>query len=167
MPKDLPMKGFTPQADSTRAFRDALGRFATGVTVVTAPGPVAMVANSFAAVSLDPPLVLWSPARASSRFDGFAAARHFAVHVLGAEQVALTRRFAHAGEGFDADDLDENPSGVPLLRGCLARFECEQHAVHEGGDHLIIVGRVLRAALRDGDPLIFAGGRYGHLANGA
>lgn len=155
---------FTPDAADPRPLRDALGRFATGVTVVTIAGPdgpMGFTANSFSSVSLDPPLVLWSPAKASSRFAHFAAARHYAIHVLHAGQTGLIQRFARGGAGFDGLTVQRNDEGVPLIGDALARFDCERHATHEGGDHLIIVGRVLRAAVADGVPLVFSQGRYG------
>jgi len=155
---------FEPGPENALAFRQCLGRFATGVTVVTTAGPdgpLGITANSFASVSLDPPLVLWSPARRSARFDAFCAARDYAIHVLAADQEPLARRFARAGHGCDGADWQEGPGGVPVLEGALARFLCRQEAVHEGGDHAIIVGRVLQAAQRDGAPLTFFGGQYG------
>ena len=147
-----------------RALRDAFGRFATGVTIVTTTGtdgPVGFVANSFSSVSLDPPLVLWSPARASSRFAVFAGATHFAIHVLEAGQADWMARFARGGSGFDGLDHSVTAEGLPALSGALARFDCVQEAMHDGGDHAIIVGRVLRLTVRDGAPLVFSQGRYG------
>lgn len=147
-----------------RALRDAFGRFATGVTVVTTRGPggpLGFVANSFASVSLDPPLVLWSPARASSRFALFVGAEHFAIHVLEAGQFDWMARFSLGGEGFDGLDHSITAEGLPALSGALARFDCARHAAHDGGDHEIIVGRVLRVTVRDGEPLVFSQGRYG------
>lgn len=155
---------FTPGPATGAAFRTALGRFATGITVVTThgpDGPVGITANSFASVSLDPPLVLWSPARRSSRFAVFAAATHYAIHVLAADQDDLCRRFTRPGADFDIPGISFGAHQVPLLPGCLARFECERAAVHDGGDHVVILGHVLRAAEREGEPLIFASGRYG------
>lgn len=160
---------FDPAHGDTRRFRDALGAFATGVCVVTAAGtdrPVGITANSFASLSLEPPLVLWSPARASRRFAAFLAARDYAIHVLAEDQFALARHFAVNGYDFALDGVTVSADGVPLLPGCLARFECRQEAVHEGGDHALIVGRVLRAASRAGKPLVFSAGRYGGLAPG-
>ena len=160
---------FKPDAAQARALRDALGRFATGVTVVsidTLEGPMGFTANSFASVSLDPPLVLWSPAKSSMRYPYYAAARHYAIHVLGAEQVDLSRRFLRGGAGFDGLAHDINPEGVPVIPGTLARFDCVQQATHEGGDHLIVVGRVIRAALRPGGPLVFSQGAYGRFEPG-
>ncbi len=153
-----------PGPDSKREFRDALGRFATGVTIVTTAtpaGPVAITANSFASVSLDPPIVLWSIGRHSTRFELFAGCENFAVHVLGAEQVDLGQRFARSGDAFAGLAVGENEAGVPLLTECLSRFECSRIAGHDGGDHLIVLGRVAAAAVRDGEPLLFAGGEYG------
>jgi flavin reductase (DIM6/NTAB) family NADH-FMN oxidoreductase RutF len=153
--------------DDPRALREAFGRFATGVTLITTPGPegpVGFVANSFASVSLDPPLVLWCPARASSRFQIFARARHFAIHVLEAGQQDWLTRFSRGGSGFEGLDHSVTTEGLPTLGGALARFDCATHAVHEGGDHAIIVGQVLRATVRDGTPLIFAQGHYGSFA---
>jgi flavin reductase (DIM6/NTAB) family NADH-FMN oxidoreductase RutF len=159
----------TTEAEDTRMLRDALGRFATGVTVVTTStrdGPMGFTANSFASVSLDPPLVLWSPAKASARYPFFAAARHYAIHVLGAEQAELSRRFVRGGAGFDGLAHEINAEGVPLVPGVLARFECEQIATHDGGDHLIVVGRVRRAVFREGGPLVFSQGAYGRFEPG-
>lgn len=150
-----------------RAFRSALGRFATGVTVVTTRserGPIGITANSFASVSLDPPLILWCPARASRRFGAFAGAGGFALHVLGAEQEALARRFAARGDDFAGLAWHSGAEGVPLLDGCLARFECTTEAVHDAGDHAIVVGRVRRALWREGAALIVHAGRMRGLA---
>ncbi len=163
-----PMTSFTPSKETEREFRDALGRFATGVTVVTCAtdrGPLGITANSFASVSLDPPLVLWSPARASRRFGAFEAAERYAIHILGDNQIDLCRRFSR--DGFDFDELDwkSGPNGVPLIGGCLARFDCVRVAAHEGGDHLIVVGRVLEAEHREGAPLLFSSGRYGRFTD--
>lgn len=158
------MQGMVPGPENQRDFRDALGRFVTGVTVVTTEagiGPLGITANSFASVSLDPPLVLWAPARASRRFDAFAGAAHFAIHVLGEEQEPLCRRFSREGTDFEGLDWRRGTAGTPLIEGCLARFECETVARHEGGDHLIVVARVGRAVWREGAPLVFSAGSYG------
>lgn len=158
---------FVPGADNHRAFRNALGSFTTGVTVVTAmtsDGPIGMTVNSFASVSLDPPLVLWSPAKSSSRYGAFTAARHFAIHVLGADQDHLSAAFTRGGNGFDGIEVRFNDEGVPVLPGTLARFECAEQGQHDAGDHTIIIGRVLRVAHRQGEPLCFSGGRFGRFA---
>ena len=163
------MTSFKPGPDTARAFRDALGRFATGVTVVTCDsplGPLGITANSFASLSLDPPLVLWSPARASRRFQAFAEADHYAIHILSNAQQDLCRHFASQGHDFGGLDWSANDKNVPLFENCLARFECTRHAIHEGGDHAIIVGLVTSAEVGKGEPLLFAGGRYGGFDDG-
>lgn len=159
-----PLTSFVPGPERRRELRDALGRYGTGVTIVTADtpdGPVGITANSFASVSLDPPIVLWSIGRQSSRFAAFAASEHFAVHVLGAGQLELGRHFARNGRAFETVAHEVNAQGVPLLAGCLSRFECRRIAAHDGGDHVIFLGQVTEAALRDGEPLLFVGGGYG------
>ncbi len=156
------MNGFDP-AKEQRAYRDALGSFATGVTIVTVPsadGPIGIAANSFASISLEPPLVLWSPAKASKRFDYFHRAPHFAIHVLDIHQRAICDGFTRNKHAFDGLDWITGDHGVPHIRGCLARFECTLDAAHDAGDHVIIVGRVNRASFREGQPLLFQGGRF-------
>jgi flavin reductase (DIM6/NTAB) family NADH-FMN oxidoreductase RutF len=158
---------FIPEADNHRAYRNALGSFTTGVTVVTAmtaDGPIGMTVNSFASVSLDPPLVLWSPAKSSSRYGAFTGAQHFAIHVLSADQDHLSAAFTRGGSGFDGIAVRFNDEGVPVLPGTLARFECAEQAQHDAGDHTIIIGKVLRVAHRQGEPLCFSGGRFGRFA---
>jgi flavin reductase (DIM6/NTAB) family NADH-FMN oxidoreductase RutF len=123
-------------------------------------------ANSFASVSLDPPLVLWSPAKTASRYCVFRDARFFSIHVLGIDQFDLIERFSRRGAGFGGLDHDVSVEGVPMIPDALARFDCVQHATHDGGDHLIIVGRVLRFGLREGAPLVFSQGAYGGFAHG-
>ena len=157
---------FTPDAEHQRAFRDALGRFATGVTVITtqaANGPVGITANSFAALSLDPALVMWAPGRFSRRFDMFAQAQHFAIHVMADDQLDMARHFARDGFDFSLPGIEPGLGDTPLLPGCLARFECTHHAVHPGGDHAIVVGEVRRVATREGAGLSFFGGAYGSI----
>lgn len=156
------MNAFDPIVDPRR-FRDALGAFATGVTVVTVPsgeGPIGITANSFASVSLDPPLVLWSPAKASKRYHYFKGAPFFAIHVLDGHQQALCNGFTQSKSAFDGLDWVTGDQGVPHIRGCLARFECALEAEHDAGDHTIIIGRVRGAAFRTGSPLLFQGGRF-------
>jgi flavin reductase (DIM6/NTAB) family NADH-FMN oxidoreductase RutF len=155
----------TPPEDH-RSLRDAFGRFATGVTVVTtttSEGPVGFTANSFSSLSLDPPLVLWSPAKSSRRFGAFAGAGHYAIHVLADDQTGLIQRFTRSGEGFTGLEHSLTGEGLPVL-SALARFDCAAHAMHDGGDHAILVGRVLRVTVRDGAPLVFSQGRYGGFA---
>ncbi len=169
VPDDLDAGAFVPGGEDSdgRALRDALGRFATGVTVITCAasgGPLGITANSFASVSMDPPLVLWSPARASRRFDAFAGAERFAIHVLSDTQSEICDAFVREGDAFSEMDWRRADDGTPLIAGCLARFHCARHAVHDGGDHAIVVGRVLSAAFGPGDPLVFSAGRYGRFA---
>jgi flavin reductase (DIM6/NTAB) family NADH-FMN oxidoreductase RutF len=149
-----------------RAFRDALGLFATGVTVVTTRDPlgqpVGVTVNSFNSVSLSPPLVLWSLARRASTLAAFTSASHYAIHVLGAEQRALAERFAGRSSDRWADLAFGSGLGkVPLLEGAVAVFECRQRSRYEEGDHLILVGEVERCSHQDGaSPLLFHGGRF-------
>lgn len=163
---DMPVT-FSPEAGNARQLRDAFGRFATGVTVVTAPsidGPVGIVVNSFSSVSLDPALVLWSPAKTSRRFRYFEAAEHYAIHVLSVDQAELCQGFSKNAHGFDAFSHQLNAHGVPLIEDCLARFECTKTAAYDGGDHMIVVGRVDQAEMRDGDALTFYAGKFGQAA---
>jgi flavin reductase (DIM6/NTAB) family NADH-FMN oxidoreductase RutF len=158
---------FTPGPETARSLRDALGRFATGVAVVTTQGPggpVGVTANSFAAVSLDPALILWSPAKSSRRCRAFSEARAFAVHVLAADQLELCRHFTQPDDHFAGLPTSTSPEGTPLIEGTLARFECATETTHDAGDHVIVIGRVLRARFRDGAPLVFSQGRYGGFA---
>ncbi len=158
---------FVPSVETQRSLRDAFGRFATGVTVVTVgtdEGPIAITANSFTSVSMEPPLVLWSPQKSSKRSQYFVNADHFAIHILAADQDDLCWRVAKDMHALSGLDLVGNSEGVPLIDGCLARFECSQHAVHDGGDHDIIVGRVLRAAFaEEGDGLGFFKGKMNRI----
>ena len=147
------------------ALRAALGQYATGVAVVTtldAEGrPAGLTVNSFASVSLDPPLVLWSLAQTSACMQAFKSCHHFAVNVLAVDQVELSNRFALAGyDKFGGIVWTPGLDGVPLLDGCCARFECRSHARHPGGDHVIFIGRVERFAQEERAPLVFHGGRY-------
>lgn len=154
---------FDPSTDAD-SFRAALGTFVTGVTVVTTDsleGPVAIVANSFASVSLDPPLVLWSPAKSSRRFEHFAGSRRFAVHVLGAEQRDICKMIIDSKTAISRVPTHLSHCGMPIIEGALATFECNLDATHDAGDHVIIVGRVTKAHHRGGDPLVFHGGKYG------
>ncbi len=154
----------TPTLDR-QAFRAALGSFATGVTVITtraADGtPVGLTANSFNSVSLDPPMVLWSLARKSLSLPVFCACSHWVVHVLAADQEALSGRFARSGEDkFAGLKIESGTAGVPLLQGCAARFQCRGSFQHEGGDHVIFVGEVISFDRTDRAPLVFHAGRY-------
>lgn len=159
---------FQPGPENTRALRHALGRFATGVTVIatmTRDGPVGMTANSFASVSLNPALVLWCIDKKSDRFSVFSAADRYAIHVLSCGQESLSTGFAHRHDFFNHTPWTEGIDGVPELPHCLARFDCEIAARHEAGDHLILVGHVLEVQMRDGPPLIYSRGSYSALAS--
>lgn len=162
-PISLP-ESFAPNADTSRAFRTALGRFGTGVAVITCTselGPLGITANSFASVSLDPPLVLWSPAKSSKRFKAFTQAQHYAIHIMADSQDGICNGFTTDGAAFEGCDWHLSEAQVPLISNCLARFECTHHAMHEGGDHAIVVGRVTRVTTHQGDPLLFYSGNYG------
>jgi flavin reductase (DIM6/NTAB) family NADH-FMN oxidoreductase RutF len=145
--------------------RQALGRFVTGVTIVTcrdANGePVGLTANSFNALSLDPPLVLWSLRQASSTIDAFTNASHFAVNVLAAAQVDLSRRFARPSSAeFAAGEWADGQGGAPLLAGCVAVFECRRRSHHAAGDHVLFIGEVERIGGSSATPLVYHAGHY-------
>lgn len=154
------------QAPTERVFRDALGMFATGVTIVTAMGadgqPVGLTANSFNSVSLTPPLVLWSLSRLAGSMGVFSAGSHYAIHVLGADQRELAERFATRGLDRWADvAFETGAGGAPLLPGAAAVFECSNRSRYEEGDHVIFVGEVERCWHRpEASPLLFHGGRF-------
>jgi flavin reductase (DIM6/NTAB) family NADH-FMN oxidoreductase RutF len=149
-----------------RALRQALGRFATGVTVVTTRTKAGklegMTANSFSSVSLDPPLVLWSLRRQAPSLLGFLDAGCFAVNILSAEQGATSRHFATpVADKFEGVEWEPGHGGCPVLPGSLASFECDTHQVVEAGDHVILIGRIRQVTYREGTPLLFHGGQYG------
>ena len=151
-----------------RSLRDAFGSFATGVTIVTTAGPtgadIGLTANSFSSVSLDPPMVLWSLARTSANIDAFRNSGHFAVHILSADQEALSGRFASkVADRFEGLALDRGPDGIPMLPDCMARFACKLAYQYEGGDHVIFVGEIVDFGHSARKPLVFHGGRYGML----
>lgn len=153
-----------PELDPRR-LRQALGRFATGITVITTrttDGHLeGLTANSFASVSLDPPLVLWSLDLATPSLEGFRKAEHFAVSILGAHQRAVAHQFATtARDKFEAVAWTSGHGGCPVLDDRLATFECRTERQIEAGDHVIFLGRVLRFDQRTGEPLVFSGGHY-------
>jgi len=158
------INSFDPSTNSA-SFRGTLGAYVTGVTLITTKspeGPVGIIANSFASVSLDPPLVLWSPAKASKRFDLFSRSQHFAIHVLAANQREVCEAFVRSKAAFDICSWEPSQNGIPLVEGALAIFECDLHATHDGGDHDIVVGHVTRCHHRGaGAPLVFHSGKYG------
>jgi 3-hydroxy-9,10-secoandrosta-1,3,5(10)-triene-9,17-dione monooxygenase reductase component len=147
-------------------FRQALGSFTTGVTIVTTHGPdgrdYGLTANSFNSVSMDPPMVLWSLGRKSSSLPVFSQADHFAVHILAANQESVSNRFAKSGtDKFAGCTVVRGHGHVPLLDGCSARFECRVVHQYEGGDHVIFVGEVMNFDSFGRPPLVFHGGNYG------
>ena len=148
-----------------RELRNALGRFPTGVTVITTRTPSGklegLTANSFSALSLDPPLVLWSISCKSASVQGFVESGHFAINVLAAGQADLSHRFATPKENkFEGLEVRSGFGGAPVLAGVLAVFECAIDKTVEGGDHLLFVGRVHKIAYGVGEPLIFNAGKY-------
>lgn len=155
-----------PPSFTQAEFRAALGMFATGVTIVTARAAngklVGLTANSFNSVSLHPPLVLWSLARAAGSMAVFSAGSHYAINVLAADQQELAQRFASKGVDRWAGVLHtEGIAGAPLLTGAAATFECYNRSRYEEGDHVIFVGEVERCSHRHGaSPLLFHGGRF-------
>ena len=149
-------------------FRRCLGRFATGVTVITCTAPdgtaCGITANSFSSVSLEPPLVLWNIAKVSRSLDAYLAAEFFGINVLSAGQETVSVRFARSDEDlFQGIDHALTDRGVPRLMESLAWFECRTHQTLDCGDHFIIIGEVLAYEAADGEPLLFFGGRYGRL----
>jgi 3-hydroxy-9,10-secoandrosta-1,3,5(10)-triene-9,17-dione monooxygenase reductase component len=148
-----------------KQFRQALGSFATGITIVTTRDEqgvdVGMTANSFNSVSLEPPMILWSLAKSSYSLPVFMAAEHFAVHVLAAEQDALSSQFARRGiDKFTGLTLARGRNDIPLLADYAARFQCRTAFRYEGGDHVIFVGEVLEYDHTPRAPLLYHGGRY-------
>lgn len=155
----------TQTSFSPTHFREALGRFATGVAVATCAGtgegPVGVTINSFSSVSLDPPLVLWCLDKASDRRDAFLASDHFAINVLARAQQALSVRFAEVGQhDFTGIRYEEKATGAPVMPDALASFDCEVQARHDAGDHWIMVGQVVDLSSREGEPLLFFRGNY-------
>ena len=163
-PDDAPVLS---EAERLR-LRRALGRWPTGVAIATCgrlEGPKAgLTINSFASVSLEPPLVLWSLAKTASVTPAFLEAPHFAINVLEAGQEALARRFAEVEDRFAGIALEPGIAELPLIPGAIAVFECRREAVHPGGDHWILVGRVLRVTTRPGRALAFHQGMFRELA---
>ena len=152
----------------TRALRNTLGQFATGVCILTtdddAHGAIGMTVNSFSAVSLDPALVLWSIQNTSDCFSAFTTCDRYGISVLAQSQEALSNRYARSlDHKVDPGDCVVDNFGVPLIKGALATFSCRLTALHQGGDHHIIVGEVAAFANAEGDPLVFFAGGYKRL----
>lgn len=151
-------------ADDLRSYRQALGQFTTGITVVAAQAngqPAAVTVNSFSSVSLEPPMVLWSLRRKSSNMSAFRQAEHFAVNVLAADQIDLANQFARAApDKFGSSEWTGGLGGAPLFSGVAAQFECRKVAEHDGGDHVVFLGEVLHYRCFDRMGLLFSQGRY-------
>src|SRR3569623_3705371 len=152
-----------------RDFRNALGTYATGVTIITAAGPdltpYGLTCNSFASVSLNPPLVLWSLVVYSSSLTVFQNATHFAGNILGVSQQALANKFAKSGEDkFGGVDWSPGLGNAPVLADSVANFLCRSVSRYYGGDHVIFLGAVEAYSYSGKEPLLFAHGKYGRLA---
>lgn len=159
----------TTHAVDQAQFRQLLGRFATGVTVITARDaegrPHGMTANSLASVSLEPPLILLSIDHEASMHGLLMTTAAFAVNILSSNQETVSRRFAQdREERFDGVGYQESPRGLILLDGALAHLECERVTTHEAGDHTILVGRVVAGNANEGRPLCYFRGGYASLA---
>lgn len=154
----------------SRAFRKALGQFATGVAVITATTAdgrvIGLTMSSFNSVSVDPPLILFSIDRKAFSLQAMSEASGFAVNILGRGQEDLSNKFAKAlGDKWTAVEHTLGHSAAPLLAGAIAHFECEPYAQYDGGDHVIFVGRVIRFSSDSVcEPLIFFRGSYRGLA---
>jgi len=150
----------------SQQLRSALGRFSTGVTVVTSEpegfAPFGMTINSFSALSLDPPLVLWSLQKNSGQAKAWDVASHFAVNVLSAQQQETSQQYARSQQqSLQPDSYEVGSKGIPVLRDCIASFECELDSRVDAGDHTIIIGRVLNIDESSSEePLIFYRGSY-------
>lgn len=158
--------GDDPEAEeSSRKFRDVLGRFCTGVTVVTSVSnghPVGMTCQSFSSVSLDPPLVLFCPSKSSHAWPQMQRAGFFCVNLLSHDQLYLSNTFAKKGvDKFAGVSWRSSATGAPLLDGVLGWVDCTIYAVHEAGDHYVVIGRVMDLGVEEAPhPLLFYRGRY-------
>lgn len=155
--------------NDAQALRQCLGKFATGVTVVTCAdangNPNGITANSFSAVSLEPPLVLWNIAKVSNSLDAYLSAKYFAVNVLTADQRNLAAHFAKSDHTrFDNVEYTTSANGVPLLPDTLATFDCRTHEIHDCGDHYVIIGEVNSFKSAEREPLLFFGSAYRAIA---
>ncbi|MCR9195971.1 MAG: flavin reductase family protein [Hyphomonas sp.] len=154
-----------------RTFRETLGLFVTGVTIITTRDergdPVGITANSFNSVSLDPPLILWSVGQKALSLNAFSDAKAFAVHILRDDQADLSQRFATSGtDKFRQLTVETGLGGVPLLPECAARLECSLHAKYPAGDHLLFIAKVERLSSDPAAmPLVYHGGRYAELSD--
>ena len=148
-----------------RVLRNCFGKFATGITVITALAPdgtkIGLTVNSFSSLSLDPPMILWSLDKRSNSLDALKNASHFAVNVLASDQMDISNNFARPGEDkFKDVDLVDSAFGLPLLAGTVAHLVCKNVGTYEGGDHLIFIGEVEHFDACDKKPLLYSNGQY-------
>ena len=160
-----PVRSTSGEAFDSRDFRNALGAFATGVTIITTRDrdgkPHGMTANSFTSVSLTPPLVLWSASLYAQSLPAFQEGSHFVVNVLAWDQIELSNKFARTHDNKFAEIDHMIPEcGAPVLIGAAAHFECRNEYRHYGGDHIIFIGHVERFAYTDRPTLMFCRGKY-------
>ncbi|CAM2193610.1 FMN reductase (NADH) SmoA [Paraburkholderia kururiensis] len=148
------------------ALRKLFGAYPTGVAIVTTRGPqgraIGLTINSFASLSLDPPLVLWSLVQHSPSLSAFQDCSHFAINILASDHEALARRFASSAiaDKFADVAVAETPEGVPAIEGAIATLVCAHDHCRQTGDHLLFVGRIVRTAGDGGAPLVFHAGRF-------
>ena len=152
------------QSVSPDDFKAALSRWASGVTVVTAAGPIGMTVSAFSSLSLDPPLVMVSLAKSAATHDQLVGSSGFAVHILEDDQREMSSRFASPVDRFDGLAWDEGPFGAPLMHGGVARLACASHATADAGDHTILIGRVIQVDVNAGEPLLYYRGAYRELS---
>lgn len=148
-----------------RELRNCFGKFATGITVITALDPdgakIGLTVNSFSSLSLDPPMILWSLDNRSHNLDALKKASHFSVNVLASDQMDISNNFASRAEDkFEDIDITQGKSGIPLLKGTVAHLECKNVQQIDGGDHLVFIGEVEHFDVTDKKPLLYANGQY-------
>lgn len=146
-------------------FRAALGRFASGVTVITTRGTDGFLhgitVSAFSSVSMNPPLILVCIDKGASSHQSFEESEHFVVNILGAEQQHYSDLFAsHSADKFETVDYTETESGIPVLKDALVNLECRKTNAHDDGDHTIFIGEILKSNVRDGEPLVYFHGNY-------
>ena len=157
--------GAVPPEFDARHFRNALAQFATGVTIITTRLPngsfLGLTASSFNSVSLDPPLVLWSLAQTATSLPVFTGNSHYVINVLSGDQSALAERFAMRIENrFEGVDFELSHTGLPILKGVSAWFECHNRSRYPEGDHVIFVGEVERCDINPQPALVFHAGKF-------
>ena len=148
-----------------REMRNCFGKFATGITIITALAPdgtkLGLTVNSFSSLSLEPPMILWSLDKRSNNLEALKSASHFAVNVLASDQIELSNRFASpSDEKYQGVELVESKCDLPLFSGAVAHLECKNVDQHDGGDHVIFVGEVEYFTTFDKKPLLYANGQY-------